>query len=574
MAYILGINSAYHESAACLLKDGKVIAFAEEERFNGRKHAKHANPDNPDVLPVKALKFCTEKAGIRLKDVQHIGYSLLPRDRLKNIGADKGIKLPKAGWGTEEAEKTFYQKVLNVPKRLSRLAREDVSERFSYVPHHVCHAASAFFISPYKESAILVVDGIAEFGTTWLGSGSGNKISAILEVNYPNSLGFLWEKMSQFLGFTEYDACKVMGLSSYGEPEKLMDRMKKIVTLRRDGTFLVNDRIVQFRTDDFTRLERLFGAEKRDSSHEIRAIHENISASLQKMTEEVLINALKRLHKETRSKNLCMAGGVALNCVANAAILARSRFKNIFIEPASHDAGTALGAALYLWNHVLERSRTKPLRHAYYGPEYSNREIKNVLDRNGIRYKRVQKIEKVAAALLSEGEIVAWFQGRMEFGPRALGHRSILADPRSPVVRDELNRKVKFREIFRPFAPSVLEEDARKWFAIRKRDLPACYMLITYKTRAKKIKKIPAVLHVDDTARIQLVSRRTSPRYYRLIKEFKKLTGVPLVLNTSFNVQGPIVCSPQDALDIFTRGKMDYLAIGDFLIHRDEMHAE
>ncbi len=468
--------------------------------------------------------------------------------------------------GNREGEAEFCRRTQSIPEKLSEIAGEDLAEKFQFIPHHLCHAASAFFLSPFESSAILVADGIAETSSTWLGFGSGNTIKRILEIDYPNSLGFLWEKMSEFLGFTEYDACKVMGLASYSEARKTMRKMKEIVQLEDDGTFSVNNEIMRFRTQDFGPLESLFETERRPDDVHIFAVHENIAASLQRITELALLNLTDRLQRETGSTNLCLAGGVALNCVANTRILRWSRFEQLFVQPAAHDAGTAVGAAYVLWNQRLGKPRVAPQTHDFHGPDYSNDELEAALKRSGLVYRRHPDIETVAARLLAKGNIVGWFQGRMELGPRALGHRSLIADPRSPVIRDELNRRIKLREVFRPFCPSVLEEDARDWFEMESVALPAYYMLMAYKVKRDRRRLIPAVCHVDGTARLQLVSKQIDPTYHRLITEFKRLTGVPMVLNTSFNIQEPIVCSPQDAIHTFLRSGMDYLVLGDHLV--------
>ncbi len=571
MTYILGINSSYHESAACLLKDGEVVAFAEEERFTRVKHAKPARVDNPDELPTNAIDFCLNRAGIRLKDLDYFGFSFFPKDRLKkNTGLDNAYGLPGNSWGTEEGENLFYTKSLSIPEKLGEMAGQDISKRFHFLHHHLCHAASAFFVSPFQESAILIVDGIAESASTWLGYGKDNEIHRISEIHYPNSLGFLWEKMSEYLGFSEYDACKVMGLSSYGEAHKMMPEMKKLVHLNGNGTFEILNDIIKFRTPEFGLLEELFKTEKRTDTH-LFAVHENIAAALQQVTEDAMIHLSEELYEKTGSKNISLAGGVALNCVANGKIVPNTGFENIFIQPAAHDSGTALGAAYCIWNQILGKPRAKPMTHAYLGPEYSEEEIREVLERNRMSYQRFSNPEKHLAQMISQGNIVAWFNGRMEAGPRALGNRSILADPRSPIIRDILNRKVKHREIFRPFCPSVLKEDAKDWFEINDRyDDPAHYMLIAYNMRAGKTDLIPAVTHADRTARIQLVSKESNERYYNLLSEFKKLTGIPVLLNTSFNIQEPIVCSPQDAVHTFERSGMDCLAMGDFVVEKQK----
>lgn len=570
--YILGINCAYHESSACLIKNGRIIVAVEEERFNRVKHSKPARVNNPDELPIHSIDYCLKTAGIKLKDIDRIGFSFNPEKRLKNIGVDKFFV--EGSWGSESGEKLFYQKIKTIPEKLNKIAGCDISKKFHWIDHHLCHATSSFFVSPFKESAILVIDGIGEFATCWIGYGKNNKIYKTKEICYPNSLGFLWEKMCQFLGFSEYDACKVMGLSSYGEDRKLMTEMRKIIKINQNGTFEINNDILRFRTPDFSQLEKLFKTKKRNKNTNLLEVHKNIAASLQKITEEVLTNLANKLYQHTKSKNICLAGGVALNCVANAKIVSDTNFKNIFVQPAANDAGTALGAALYIWNQLLNKPRTLLLKNAYLGPKYHEREIIKVLEENKLEYKKIKNIEKHTALLLSRGKIIAWFQGRMEFGPRALGHRSILADPRNPAIREELNQKVKFREVFRPFCPSVLEKNAKGWFEIEKLDLPAYYMLMTYKVKPEKVKLIPAVTHIDNSARIQLVSQKTDKKYYNLINEFKKISGIPVILNTSFNIQEPIVCSPEDAINTFERSKIDYLIIDNFIINHNSLKAQ
>jgi len=566
LSYILGLNSTYHESSACLLKDGKIVAFAEEERFNSIKHAKPARVDNPDILPTNAIRYCLNQANIGFADILHIGHSFHPETRWqKCVGVDNPEGLPDHSWGTQTGEALFYQKNLSIPKKLSELAEADISKKFYFLPHHLCHAASTFFLSPFNHSAVFIVDGIAEFSSTWLGYGENNLIHKLCEVDYPDSLGFLWEKMSEFLGFTEYDACKVMGLASYGEASKVMDKMSQIVCLTHDGKFKINNDIMKFRKSDFSELEALFQTPKRSNQTHIFAIHENIAAALQDATEKVIIHLASRLQKETKSKNICLAGGVALNCVANGKILPNTSFENIFIQPAANDAGTAIGVACYIWNQMLIKPRCTPLKHSYLGPEYSDKTIQQALDAHQLIYQKIDSFESHIAQMISQGSIVAWFDGRMEAGPRALGCRSILGDPRSPIIRDVLNNKVKYREIFRPFCPSVLKEDARDWFEIDTFDDPAHYMLIAFNVRKEKALLIPAVTHIDRTARVQLVTKETNPRYYQLISEFKKQTGIPILLNTSFNIQEPIVCSPEDAIRTFKRSHIDCFVIRNYL---------
>lgn len=562
--YILGINSAYHESAACLIKDGKIIAAVEEERFNRMKHAKAAKVDNPDELPLEAINYCLKEAGLELKDVDHIGFSFSPEKRLKNIGVDKYFK--KGGWGSREGERLFYKKLKTIPKKLSNLAGVDITKKFHWIEHHLCHAAGSFFISPFRESIILVMDGIGEFATTWIGYGKENKIYKLKEIPYPNSIGFLWEKMSEFLGFTEYDAGKVMGLSSHGDWKNFYDKMRKIIDFNDKDIFTINNDIVKFRTKDFSQLEKLFGIKRRKKGEKIEKVHMHLAAVLQKTSEQAILRCIDFAEKKFASKYLCLSGGVMLNCPANESAFQLFPLKDIFIPSGSQDAGTAIGAAFYIWNQLLGKKRKFVYNHAYWGPEYSNEEIKKVLENYNLPFKKVKNIEKQTARLVSRGNIVAWFQGRLEVGPRALGNRSILADPRRKEMVDLINQKVKKREWFRPFAPSVLAEKAKSFFYLRNILLADRFML--FAVLPKYPEKIPSVVHIDGTCRIQVVRKEDNPKYHKMLKEFEAITKIPLVLNTSLNVQEPIVCSPKEAINTFMKTDIDYLAIGDYLVKK------
>ncbi len=566
MTYILGINHAYHESSACLIKDGSIVAVAEEERFNRKKHAKPARIDNPDELPVNAINFCLERAGITLAEVDYIGSSFSPAKRLRNKGFEDLVI--EGDWGSHSGESLFYEKLQQVPQRLSEIYGVDVKGKFHWIDHHTSHAGSAYFISPFEEAAILVVDGIGEVESTTLYKGNGNKIKRLKSINYPHSLGFLWEKLSQFLGFTEYDACKVMGLASYGNPNKYYDKLRQFVKVNsRD--FNIDHTVARFRVKDFSGLKQILGS-KREPHDKLEERHADIAAALQRITEEILLKLAHNLYKSTGSSNLCLAGGVSLNCVANSFLNEKGAFENIYIQPAAHDGGTSIGAAYFIWNHLLGNSRSFVMDNAYFGPEYSQEEIKQALDEKKLVYAHIEDIEKEVAKLVADGNVVGWFQGRMEVGPRALGNRSLLADSRNPKIRDILNMKVKHREYFRPFAPSVLAEKAEDWFRIPKKSISSDFMLFSYDVHEEKQSVIPAVTHVDGTSRIQTVREATNPQYYRLIQEFEALTGVPIVLNTSFNDREPIVCSPQDAVNTFLKTRIDYLAIGNFLVSRGE----
>ncbi|MFH1520686.1 MAG: carbamoyltransferase C-terminal domain-containing protein [Candidatus Micrarchaeota archaeon] len=568
--YILGINSAYHESAACVLVDGKLIAAVEEERFNRIKHTKPAKVDNSNQLPWDAINYCLKEAGITLKDVEYLGYSLNPRERLeKNTAHVHPYQVTPGDFGTKEGEELFYQKNLEVEGLLRNAGFEG---KFHFLGHHDCHAASAFFVSPFDKAGILVIDGIGEFESTTIYSGQGNKIEKKFCMDYSNSLGFLWEKISTFLGFDGYDAAKVMGLSTYGDPVRYRKEFKMLV--KTGEKFETNDALLRFRTDDHSALEELFRLKKRNEP--IKGIdldtkdYADVAATLQEVTEEIIF-ALASKTRRLGGDRLCMAGGVALNCLANGKLIQQQLFEDIFIQPAANDAGTAIGGAFFIWNQILGKPRNYVFESPYLGPAFDDDEIKQVLDKNSLKYSIEKFIEQGTAKLIAEGNIVAWFQGKLEIGPRALGNRSILADPRKRESVSELNAKVKFREPFRPLCPSVLEEEFDKLFVVGDRLFsPAKYMLATYNVIPEKRSTIPAVVHIDGTSRIQLVSKKTNPRYHKLITEFYKLTGVPIVLNTSFNSREPIVCSPADAVKTFLSTKIDYLAIGDFLVSKEE----
>lgn len=562
--YILGINSAYHESSACLLKDGIIIAAAEEERFTRKKHGKVACVHNPHELPVHAIDYCLTSAGSNLGEVGYIGFSFNPQRRLAN--KDFHERVVEGDWGSESGEETFFQNLRQIPSLLEEMGFHG---EFLWIDHHLSHAASTFYLSPFSEAAILTVDGIGETESTVLASGQDRDITELHKIHYPASIGFLWEKIAKYLGFTEYDSYKVMGLAGYGRPERYKEQFQSLITPLPDGSFSVNNDITCFRVEDYTDLEQLFGLPRRKPQEALTEPYQDVAAALQQVTNEILLNIVEYLHQRTLSANLCLAGGVALNCIANEVIHTRGPFANIYIQPAAHDAGTALGAALAIWHQQLEGERRQVMQQVYLGPAFSDAEILQALQEKPVRYERMSAIEQVVAQLLSDGKIIGWFQGAMEFGPRALGNRSLLADPRDKTMWDILNLKVKHREEFRPLAPSVLSEAAQDWFEIEKPTMASDFMLLTYPAKQEFRRKIPAVVHVDGTSRIQTVHKETNAKYHALIAHFFQLTGVPLVLNTSFNDNEPIVCTPQDALATFLRTpEMDYLALGDFLVSR------
>jgi len=572
---ILGVNSAYHESSVCLLRDGVILGAVEEERFNRVKHAKCARVDNPDELPDKAMEWALHHAGITADQVDHVAFSFDPDTRLatnRDLG-EKGI--PPGDYGTPEGEATFHA---HLHKAAAELRRRFPKAEFHFLPHHLCHAGSAFYPSRHEKAAVMTIDGIGEFTTTWLGIGEGNKLTPVLEIPYPNSLGFVWEKMSEHLGFDIYGGPgKVMGYACISDPigedtgVDYADRFRQIIRLTDTG-FTVDNSAMRFRTPDFSGLEKYFGPRRRSIID--RYEEASIAAGLQVVTEEVFVHLARLLHKKTGLDALCMAGGVSLNCVANSRILRETPFKHLHVQPAANDGGTAIGAACHLWCHILGNTKRPRLEHTYLGPEYSETEIGSALESAGLKGEKADDLPARVARMVYDGNVVAWFQGRLEFGPRALGNRSILADPSRFDIRSRLNAKVKERESFRPFAPSVLAEDVERHLRVPS-DLDAAeYMLLALPLKEPRdIQRIPAVVQENGitriaTSRAHVVRPEVNPIYARLLQEMKSLSGIGMVLNTSFNISEPIVCTPAHAISCFKRSKMDALAIGPYLVKR------
>ena len=585
---ILGINCAYHESAAALVRDGEVVFAIEEERFTRAKHTKTARVSNPDELPWNAIRACLESVPDRtLGDLYAIAYSLVPESRLALIGVDPYELDDDTGFGSSSGEEEFNRRVLGVPHILARAAGDDsVAEKLHFVPHHRAHAASAFYASPFSHAAVMVVDGIGETSTAWLGRGSPQGLQQIEEIPYPHSIGMLWERVAVYLGFTEFDACKVMGLAAYGDPRRFLseyDRLFPVVdcdgaSIGTDGPpFLVDPVLARLRGSDVRGLESLFGSRRTSKDPpEIRRFAD-VAAGLQRRTEEAVLALARRLARVTGENDLAYAGGVALNCVANARLEREGPFRSVFMLGAAHDAGTAIGAALhfaYEKDAALREKRTSALRvlTPFLGPSYNDLAIEAAIKRSGFRTEKERDPAGMAACLLAEGQIVGWFQGRTEFGPRALGGRSLLADPRRAGMRHELNRRIKHREPFRPFGASVLAEDAAEWFTIPtdRAGAASCrdLMILAYVVRSERASKIPAILHHDGTCRVQVVDEKQNPLFHSLISRFRELSGVPLVLNTSFNDREPLVGSPDDALKTFARTQIDALFLGDHLVRR------
>lgn len=556
---ILGINCYAHDSAAALVHAGKIIAAAEEERFTRRKHT--------GEFPVQAIRYCLKEAGISARELRRVAFSYDPALQFR-MRLGYGLRnLPRSLRFVRHSETLFLPFFL---KEKLKSAFPDIRGlKIDFVNHHLAHAASSFFASPFERSAILTVDGSGEWTTTLLAAGEGNRITRLHEIHYPHSLGFLYGAITQFLGFrSSYDEGKVMALAAYGEPsfEKEFDELVKI---EPGGNFRLNLKYFDFQEGSARWASRKLSAllgEPRSKEQAIEKRHYDIAASLQAVLEKALLHLAVNLYERTGLENLCLAGGVALNCSANGRLLRDSPFERIFVQPAAGDGGTALGAALFISHSEKLASRNGGLKESYLGPGFGESEMERALRGSGVSFTRPPSIEETAASGLSEGKVIGWFQGRMEFGPRALGGRSILADPRGAETRDHINREIKHREIFRPFAPSVLEENYLEFFEIRQK---SPFMLFAGQTLQRVRSQIPAVLHQDGTARVQTVSREASPVYWELLQAFKRKTGIPVVLNTSFNLKDePLVCTPEDAIRSFSRSPLDHLALGPFWVSK------
>jgi carbamoyltransferase len=575
--YTLGVNAVYHDSAACLVRDGAVIAAAEEERFTHVKHGKRPIPFSTYELPFHAIEYCLAAANIQLVDVDAVAYSFDPALLLGRHRGEPTIALPlepSAQVTSVEWESAwdplFLSSIVNAPRHLAggaplhlrarfRDARPDGPYSWRFVEHHTAHAASAFFASPYHDAAIMTLDGRGERATTTYSVGSGATMERIGQVAYPHSLGLLYERVTEHLGFLpSSDEYKVMALASYGKPTYL-GAFRSLIRLRENG---------QYTIAPFDMAESFGPARQKGGPLEQR--HYDIAHSLQAALEETTLALVSWLHDATGQRNLCLAGGVALNCVLNARLRDKGPFDHIWVQPAAGDAGTALGAALWVDTQTrapndTDSPRRYVMRHAYLGPEYSEAQIEEFLRWAKLPYRRMADIPEEVAALLTQDKIIGWFQGRMEFGPRALGARSILASPLSADMQARLN-EIKDREDFRPVAPVVLEEEASQWF-VGASESP--FMLFVYDVAPDKAARIPAVRHVDGTARIQTINHSQHALYYDLLRAFQRRTGVPVLVNTSFNTRSePIVCSPRDAVECFWTSPLDALAIGPFLLEK------
>jgi carbamoyltransferase len=595
--YILGISAFYHDSAACLLKDGEIIAAAQEERFTRKKH--------DAGFPHHAILYCLKEAGIEGRQIDNVVFYEKPFVKFERLLETYLAFAPKGFTSFAKAmpvwikDKLFQKSALI--KELKSTLDKDVkwNERLLFSEHHLSHAASAYYPSPFNSAAVLTLDGVGEWTTSSLAIGKGNDLKVLKEIHFPHSLGLLYSAFTYYTGFKvnsgEY---KVMGLAPYGKPIYANLIKEKLIAVAEDGSFQLDMSYFDYATGltmTNKKFDALFGGPPRTSETGLTQREMDLAASVQKVTEDVVLNLARGIAKDTGERNLCLAGGVALNCVANGILLREKIFDNIWIQPAAGDAGGALGAALSAWYLHYKKARVTTterdsMKGSYLGPEFTDKEIETELTACGANFKKLSEnemIEEVAYTLADE-KAVGWMQGRMEFGPRALGGRSIIADPRSPVMQKQLNLKVKYRESFRPFAPSVLREDVSQWFE-HHGDSP--YMLLVADVQNDKRRamteeeealfgidklnvprsSVPAITHVDYSARIQTVHNDTNPKYHAVISKFKEKTGCPLVVNTSFNVRGePIICTPTDAFKCFMGTEMDVLVVGNYVLYKDQ----
>ena len=596
---ILGISAFYHDSAAALLINGEIAAAAHEERFTRKKH--------DSSFPVNAVRYVLQEAGVDYKDLTAVAFYDKPFLKFERLletyhgFSPRGLVSFQSAIPVWIKEKLFMRRLLK--EQLATLG--DGKVPIYYPEHHLSHAASAFYPSPFQEAAIVTIDGVGEWATTTIGHGKENKITILQELHFPHSVGLLYSAFTYYTGFTvnsgEY---KLMGLAPYGNPEsrRVTDFVRKIntdlVDIREDGSILLNMDYFSYATGlrmvFEKKWERLFEVPRRKAESDISQVYMDMALAIQQVTEEIVMKLCRTAARLTNSKYLVLAGGVALNCVANGKLLRSGIFEDLWIQPAAGDAGGALGAAYAVWyiregNKRILNCSPDAMHGGYLGPSFSDREIERILGGYGAvssYYDSFDELAKLVATRLADGKVIGWFQGRMEYGPRALGNRSILGDARNPEMQKKLNLKIKYREGFRPFAPSVVQEDVQEYFEL---DRPSPYMLLVAPVRAEKRiplpkgyngqslyerlyflrSDLPAITHIDYSARIQSVDKNVNPRYWQLIQQFKKLTGYGVIVNTSFNVRGePIVCSPQDAYRCFMRTEMDYLVIGNYMLDK------
>ena len=565
--YTLGISCYYHDSAAALLKNGNVIAAVEEERFSRKKF--------DDGFPKLAIEWCLKETGVKPNEIDLVSFYDKPILKFERLLDNYIAVAPRGLRSFLDVIPKWIHKRLWIKNEIQKYLK-DFSGEIIFPEHHMSHAAHTFFTSPFDEAAILTVDGVGEWSTTTFGTGKDTDVKLINDIRWPHSVGLFYSAFTYFLGFKVNEGeYKLMGLSSYGEPKYYDKIMNELIDVKNDGSIHLNMKYFAFTYDKYMTNQNfsdVFGIPPRKHDEKAEQIHYDIGASAQLVLEDILLKMINHVYNKTKMKNLCLGGGVALNGVANYRILKEGPFENLHIPPSPGDAGSAVGCAQYLYycnaknKRILEESTERIANNIYVGPEYSNDEIKSFLDKNKISYDFLEREQllKNSAKLIAEGNIVGWYQGKMEWGPRALGNRSILADPRDEKMKDVLNEKIKHRESFRPFAPSILEEYVSEYFDM---DRPSPYMLLVAKV--KKPDKIPAVTHIDGTGRLQSVSKEVNPLYYDLINEFYKLTGIPVIINTSMNVMGePIVNTPEQAYNMILKTDMDYLVMGNYLVRK------
>ncbi len=591
--HILGISCFYHDAAAALIKDGRIICATEEERFSRKKH--------DFGFPEQAIGFCLEFAKISTEDLDYVVFHEKPFLKFERILKTVISTYPRSAGIFSEAMKNWFAEKLWIKNIISQKLRIE-NKKILFTEHHISHAASTFLISPYDEAAILTIDGVGEWATGTLGTGKGNKVNLFKQINFPNSLGLLYSAFTAFLGFEVNEGeYKVMGMAAYGKPRYREKILKHILKLHNDGSFDINMNYFSYhysaKSSYSKKFEQLFGkprainedfftsgfdfpayfGEKPENYAALctkNQYYADIAASIQAVTEEVILKQANYLYKQTKMKNLCLAGGVALNCVANGRILREGPFENIFIQPSPGDSGAAIGAALYVYHHILGHKRNFILEHTYLGKEYSEEEILNFLNKSNIPFRRFNTESQLldfCVGQIKQAKVIGWFQGRCEWGPRALGNRSIIADARNKDMKNIVNLKIKFREPFRPFAPVIIESELENFFIVKNKDLyPFRYMLIALPIKEEKRKLIPAVDH-EGTGRVQTITKTWNPLYYKLVEKFAKKTGIPLLLNTSFNLKGePIVNSPQNAYNTFKNSGLDILVMGNFVVEKNK----
>jgi len=586
---VLGISAYYHDSAAALLVDGEIVAAIEEERFSRKKH--------DSDFPVRAIATCLEMAGLEADQLDHVGFYDKPYLKFDRLVETHLACAPRSFESFAAAMPVWLKQKLRLPAEMRRALGGGYKKAFVFAEHHESHAAAAFFPSPFDEAAILTMDGVGEWATASFGHGSGNRVSLSHQLDFPHSLGLLYSAFTAYAGFeVNADEYKLMGLAPYGEP-RFVDRiLDHLIDLKDDGSFRLDMSYFEFASGlkmINEKFEGLFGQRTREPETKIDPHYMDVAASIQQVSERVVMRAARHLHAQTGLRNLCMSGGVALNCVANGRLLREGPFEQIWVQPASGDSGSALGVAQFIWHQLLDQPRSAVpddrQKGSLLGPEFVDSQIASALDARGVSYRRFDSeqalLDRVASAL-DAGEVIGWFQGRMEFGPRALGSRSILGDPRRPEMQRLINQKVKFREGFRPFAPAVIRECVDDYFEWQPRH-ESPYMLMVTPVRAdRRIEpadtgerdidarqsprsEIPAVTHVDYSARIQTLDERRHGRFARLVRTFHRLTGCPVVINTSFNLSWePIVCSPDDAIETFMSSDIDTLCIGSYLVEK------